>query len=169
MLWILPAGFCVLVGLCLYHYFRSSAMEGWPSITGQVSAVRVDQRVDSSTTYERGRQRRKYETVYELLVEYSYDLDGQHRTGADGMDFGSMAEARAELSKWAPGQAVPVYFDPENRADSTLFKYVAAPQEFLWMILIGAVSMVVCFFVFWRVMGRKTGVTKQQLKHPIGR
>jgi hypothetical protein len=151
MLWLLPVVFCVLVGLVLYQYQRSSAMAEWPSTDGQVSAVRVEERTETRTVHEHGRTRRRDSTVYDTELDYDYELDGTRRVASDAKRFSTRKDAEAEAANYSPGQTVLVFYDPEDHADSVLFKEMTTADDALVAIVGGLLSVVLCFFVFTRL------------------
>ena len=122
-------------------YKDSLASPSWPSIAGKV--------LTSSVTKGCGKQNGFFPEV-----AYTYVVHGRHYTG-DRMAFikrfcGSRHAAEQIAALYKPGNAVTVYFDPENPSDAVLTRgdkggaatfglllIFLAPVGAAWLVVLG--------------------------------
>jgi hypothetical protein len=106
----------------IYKYFKlkqtQQASQTWPSTAGQVTEVGVDRNrhtdSDDDTYY-----------TYAPRVVYTYQVNGQAFTSKN-LTFGfqdssrSQSKAQTAAARFAPGQAVTVFYNPANPAEAAL-------------------------------------------------
>jgi hypothetical protein len=93
------------------------ASAGWPATEGRILATSIDSRPSRRSGF-----------TYELVLSYSYTVDGREYTG-DRIDFidGVQAKAREELERerqrygFVDGETVMVHYDPADPARSVLW------------------------------------------------
>ena len=115
--WILVVGGALLTAWALVTVRDARASQDWPSVTGRVTAARVERSVGRSTSRTR-------EYRYRARVTYDYVVDGESFPGervsflTDYYD--SAEEARETVERYAPGSDVAVYYKPGHPAEAVL-------------------------------------------------
>jgi uncharacterized protein DUF3592 len=121
------SGIFALVGIGLLAWWlvsrrRVAASQAWPAAQGQIAAA-------SLHSYTRSDSDGNDTTYYEPKIEYAYTVGGQPLTGKR-VAFGAAAStsrARAEqiVSRYAPGAAVAIYYNPERPQEAVLERSVS--------------------------------------------
>jgi hypothetical protein len=111
----------------LFHHQRARESKHWPSVSGQITAARIEHQSDSHGSGE-----------YYPRITYEYSVDGQ-RYESERVIFGgplasSHFRAGREVSRHRPGKQVTVYFDPNDPMQSVL-KAGATRDAWQWIIL----------------------------------
>ena len=110
----------------LYELGRGLASRHWVSTAGEV----LSSRIEESSGYEG-------DTVFRPVIEYRYQVDGQHYEG-DRLCFGS--ESVSAVERYSPGSTVAVYYDPVRPGNAVL---EPGPRwDNLLLIVIGGVFTV---------------------------
>jgi hypothetical protein len=100
-------------GLLLFwgipNYSRAKASTEWPAVEGEVVASQVEK----SSSFKNNKTR----TTYFAVVQFSYDIDGQHYESdaiwpGGGYQSTSLAPHQAVVDRYPPGKKMPVYYDP---------------------------------------------------------
>ncbi|MCB1022020.1 MAG: DUF3592 domain-containing protein [Acidobacteria bacterium] len=120
--------FCLLAGAAMtafgvYFVQLADASADWPSVQGQIDAVRV--RVH---TLHGGRNsvRTEADRMYYPEVTYSYSVDGAGYTSTryalgESQDWHNHREQAVEAAKaFQAGQPIAVYYDPADAASAVL-------------------------------------------------
>ena len=150
----------LVIGLAfaLRGYFRSddeaAGMKSWATTEGTM----INSSISEKTTWHRKTGKR---TERNLMVTYTYQVNGVayngSRYGLDSLS-GGESGAQAELAKHAPGNIVPVFYNPASPGESILNR---APPSTFWFWIIFAVLGYLIVSVFRMiitdeaVMGRK--------------
>jgi hypothetical protein len=122
---------------------RQYASLQWPEVEGKVLAIRVKSWQDNDRV-----------TKYFGRVAYTYQVEASIYT-TDLTDLGpgvkrrDEAAARADVSKYHPGDKVPVYYDPKEPGVAVLEKGVPGIHQnlFVGLIMTSAVSVLASIFV----------------------
>ncbi len=114
---------------------RASAMRDWPAIQGEVYSARVVEELDTGVDDSTWR-------VYRPEIRYSFILDGTEYAGAR-RSLGEPAaswrsHAETVVARYPVGQAVTVYYNPENPRDSIIERQTAKGWA-TFFIVIGVV------------------------------
>lgn len=102
------------------------AARDWPSVTGTLTAVALDESKRIENKEIDGLRAQHEITTYRLRVNYDYQVGGTDYRGdryslAD-RSTESYQEAESWLTRYAPGTAVPVFYNPDAPAESVLLK-----------------------------------------------
>ncbi|WP_421870514.1 DUF3592 domain-containing protein [Motiliproteus sp.] len=102
------------------------AAKDWPSVTGTIAAVSLDEskRIENK---EIDGLRQQYEiSTFRPKLRYSYRVNGieyqSERFAIADKSTESRQEAESWLAKFAVGNSVTVFYNPEAPADSVLLK-----------------------------------------------
>ncbi|MBI2922509.1 MAG: DUF3592 domain-containing protein [Planctomycetes bacterium] len=109
-------------------FLRADCARHWPSAPGRIESSHVE----STPGSPRGT------VLWECHVAYVYEVNGvahrgDNRTAADIP--GRQGRAQADATRYAPGRAVSVRFNPENPADAVL---EPGPDAIAWSLAIVA-------------------------------
>ena len=121
------SGIFALVGITLLAWWaiarrRAATSQAWPAAPGQITGAVVH-------SFQRRDNEGDVTTFYEPRVDYAYTIAGQALTGKR-IEFGAAAStnrAKAEqvLSRYTPGAAVEVYYNPARPTDAVLERTVS--------------------------------------------
>jgi hypothetical protein len=101
-----------LLGYGLWSAWQSSRVSDWPTAPGTLTHVDLKKKTDNEST------------MYEVVVEYSYDVGGKSYTGsrlAYGYTSSNAREMHTSIyDKLVRGKTVDVRYDPADPATSAL-------------------------------------------------
>jgi Protein of unknown function (DUF3592) len=121
------------------------SQEVWTEARGTVTETSIQQGERRSNQYSRNASRRtktySEAPTYTVVLKYDYEVDGQRRTGfapaiEQPEDDEVHAEAAAIAETYPVGRTMPVFYKPQDPAQSRL-TVKEAPREFLWDIVFG--------------------------------
>ncbi len=97
---------------------RIKAAGAWPSVPGKVTASEIQSHESTDSDGMRS-------TSYTLAVSYSYEFQGQARTGSriyvgDNKVYSTLGGARKALAAYPVGAAVNVHIDPADSTNTAL-------------------------------------------------
>jgi hypothetical protein len=126
-------GFAVVAAMMALAFNRYALQtRRWPRVPGQIESASV------KAFQERKDDGPGWRTHYRPEIVYSYVVEGVRYTGdkaSRGVQSSSTMEApaRRRAARYAPGSTVPVYYNPENPAESVLNPGSWAPW-LVWLI-----------------------------------
>lgn len=140
---VLP--FLLIAGVFVYiarrNVRQADASANWSSVTGVIGASSVQARTSSNS--EGGTSTSYYP---ELLYEYRVGDNryvGQRITFGTQVGYGDRNRAQAVVDRYMPGNQVPVYYNPNNYADSVLERSAGTGTQILfWIGLL--ILLIVC-------------------------
>lgn len=151
------AGIAVFLALRARSSQRQvKAVRAWPAATGRVLSAEVEAR--RSRTGRSG-----YSTAYYPVVVYEYVVNGQRYMNnvlspgqALGIGFRGVVEKK--VARYPVGNAVPVYYNPQNPGESVLETSTTGANRVLWFVVAFIVVMLICTLTF--VFGMMSMVDK---------
>jgi hypothetical protein len=133
---------CFTLGLL--KYFREIQSKHWPTTTGVIT--------QSQPHFAYGM---KHFTGFVPVILYRYTVSGQEFTGTRitfhaGEHLHTKENAEALLKPYSVGQAVPVYYDPNEPSASVLQPGIQDEQR--WIFYLGIGYIPVCSIAFLWVL-----------------
>ncbi|MBI5960617.1 MAG: DUF3592 domain-containing protein [Chloroflexi bacterium] len=121
------------------------ATRAWPTVDGRVLSSGVEAR--------RSRSGSGHSTSFYPAVVYEYVVNGQRYMNnvvnpgqPIGIGFRGMVEKK--VARYPVGNAVPVYYNPQNPGESVLETSATGANRVMWFIVAFIVLMLICTLVF---------------------
>lgn len=126
---LFPIAFLIALGWAIRLVVRGRASLRWPSVTGEITTLRVDAKVQG-----RGR-------TYVPVIAYNYRVAGRECVGTKidatfGHESWFRRGAEKVLEPYCVGTEVTVYYNPANPSESLLRP--GAPGG-MWMVIVAIV------------------------------
>jgi hypothetical protein len=111
----------------------------WPTVTGQISSVRIDEGRQSSDD--------DGSSSFEPKIDYAYTVADRQYAGTrinfTRLHFASKKKAQAVIANYAVGAAATVAYDPADPQNSVLDRTVKPPGVSFWTAFIFAAAAIV--------------------------
>lgn len=112
----------VFILIALKIYQRESQISSWPFIEGIVVSTEIGQSTQAKTKKNRnGEKRTVHERVYDLVVNYQFEVDGRSYNGhytADSDD--DLRDIQRMANRYSRGQKLTVKYNPDDPSDSVV-------------------------------------------------
>ena len=148
----------VLAGVGIAVYGTGTVIEAyestdWPQTDGSVAASGVDMKSDATDGRTRALR-------YSPAVSYGYDVDGRtyfsDRLGFTRVWTGEESDAQAIVRRYPVGQAVTVYYDPDDPLRAVLTPGVSLNSTLGLLFGLGWIAiMTVAMYVFNRFFAHR--------------
>jgi hypothetical protein len=138
--------FCFAAGI--WNRLHPRTIPAWIRTSGTIVTSETETYTDSTGSASRSRR-----TMYNALIEFSYQVDGQEYRGTEGaantvnIAIGNgQAQAREDVARYPVGMTVDVYYDPGNPTSASL-----QPREEITLngnrtLIIGGILVLVALY-----------------------
>jgi hypothetical protein len=122
------------------------AARAWPTTTGRVLSAEV-------VAHRSRTGRSGYSTSYYPAVAYEYVVNGQRYMNnvvnpGQAVGIGLRGVVEKKVARYPVGNAVQVYYNPQNPGESVLETSASGANRVLWFVVALIVVMLICTLTF---------------------